>query len=241
MQLRLLGFLAALLFLGTLSTARAQSVSVNRANKTIAVSATDWVSVDAEVAEIHIGYHTFGATKDSAFQENVRVSNQILKALLDAGIPKNAIETRNLEVGRVTRYDQPDAAQKERQFEATQGWVVRVKSDEAQKVVDLAVAAGANQVRSVDWTVAEPLALEAKAASAAVARARKIAEQMAQDLGVKLGELLYSSNMTEEEQLGHRGRSLGGFIAAGERKVPLQLFPSKVTRVASVTLVFAIE
>jgi uncharacterized protein YggE len=46
----------------------------------------------------------------------------------------------------------------------------------------------------VEWSVADPLALQAKAGGAALAKAKSIADQMAKGLGARLGELVYASN-----------------------------------------------
>jgi uncharacterized protein YggE len=63
---------------------------------------------------------------------------------------------------------------------------VTVAASAAQTVVDLAVKAGANEVDDVEWNVADPVALQAKASGAALAKARSIADQMAKGLGTKL-------------------------------------------------------
>ena len=61
-------------------------------------------------------------------------------------------------------------------------------------MVDAAVKAGANEVDDVEWNVVDPIALQAKAGGAALAKARAIADQMAKGLGIKVGELVYASN-----------------------------------------------
>ena len=60
----------------------------------------------------------------------------------------------------------------------------------AQKIIDLAVAAGATDVNPVQGGMADVHALEAKASSSALAQARRAAEQIANQMGVKLGALL---------------------------------------------------
>lgn len=65
-----------------------QDIQVNRQNKTIAVTADQSTSVDAEVAVVAVGYHDYASTQDAAFQDNVRTADVIVKALLGAGTPK---------------------------------------------------------------------------------------------------------------------------------------------------------
>lgn len=68
--------------------------------KTIEISATEKVRVPAETATIKIGFQNQAATKDVAYAENTRAANKILQALLDAGVPKEAIETEALNLGQ---------------------------------------------------------------------------------------------------------------------------------------------
>src|SRR6266478_7417406 len=68
--------------------------------KTIEISATEKVRVPAEAATIKIRFQNQAATKDVAYAENTRAANKILQALLDAGMPEEAIETETLNLGQ---------------------------------------------------------------------------------------------------------------------------------------------
>lgn len=223
----------------------AQDIQVNRQNKTIAMTADESTTADAEIAVLAIGYHNYGPTQDAAFQENVRAAERITKALLDAKVPKANIETDELRLRRA-QIDEKWTAdmKKERQFEAGQSWHVTVSASEAQAVVDLAVKAGANEVDDVEWNVADPLALQAKAGGAALAKAKTIADQMAKGLGTKLGELVYASNRTPVAKM-WRGMTVNtstAMVASTAEKQPkLTLFPQKVKSDATVYAVFSIE
>ena len=239
-------FGAVLLLIGS-SYSLGQEIQVNRQNKTIAVTADESVTADAGVAVLAIGYHNYAGTYDAAFQDNLRAAERIEKALLAAGIGKESIETEKLQLTRTEPGDNwtPDM-KKERQFEAQQSWHVFIAVSRAQAVVDLAVQSGANDVADVEWNVADPLALQAKASGAALAKARTIADQMAKGLGAKLGDLVYASNRAPVPKF------LGGYgynaVDSGERSVLLEpnrpkltLFPQKVKSDATVYAVFAIE
>jgi uncharacterized protein YggE len=222
----------------------AQDIQVNRQNKTISVTADESAMADAEIAVLAIGYHNFGVTQDAAFQENVRVADRITKALLDAKVPKANIETEKLQLIR-PEIDEKWTAdmKKERQFMAGQSWHVTVSASEAQTVVDLAVKAGANEVDDVEWGVVDPVALQAKAGGAALAKARSIADQMAKGLGTKLGELVYASNRAPvaKKWRGMVSTSSASLGSTAERQPKLTLFPQKVSNNATVYAVFSIE
>ena len=226
-----------------------QDIQVNRQNKTIAVTAEQSISVDAEVAVVAIGYHNYAPTQDAAFQENVRVAEIIVKAMMGAGVPKANVETQKLHLGR-TEPDMrwPPEQKRERQFEAQQSWNITLPVSLAQAVVDLAVKNGANEVEDVEWEVADPVALQAKASGAALAKAREVAEQMAKGLGAKLGDLVYASNRVPVQKE-WRGMETVTVNAEAEvvsnmpvkREPRLTLFPQKVKSDATVYAVFAIE
>jgi uncharacterized protein YggE len=234
----------SLLVLGT-TLAFAQDIQVNRQNKTIAVTADDSVEADAEVAVLAIGYHNFGTSQEVAFQENVRVSNAISKALLDAGVPKDGIETDKLQLRRMEVDEKwTPEMKKERQFSAQESWKVTVSASQAQDIVDVAVKNGANEVEDVDWNVADPVALQARAGGAALAKARRIAEQMANGLNAKLGDLVYASNRAPVSKFFRQFTLNTAMAEVGpktQEKPKLKLFPQKVKSDATVYAVFAIE
>lgn len=234
-----------LLFCG-FTVARAQEIQVNRENRTIAVSATGTVKADAEIAVVELGYHNYAPTHDQAYQNNVRTSDKIIHALLASGLSRASIHTETLHLFPVFSRNTNWTAQEreERQFQARQSWKIRLPVADAQRVVDLAVQAGANEVTNVDWQVKDPEALEAKASAAALAKARTLAESMAAKLGAKLGELIYASNRIPPQRGGLAfkiGGSAAGTIAPPPPPPHLRLFPQRVSETATVYAVFALE
>ncbi len=223
----------------TVSSA-AQSSRIASDKKTIEIRATDKISIPAEVATVKIGFQNVASSKDAVYDENVRTANKIVQALRAAGTPAEAIETDSI------RLDREDTAQgvqpASTRYSADQEWRVRVKASEAQKIVDIAVSAGANQVGGVDWNVFDPEALETKAYGAALARAKRIAEQTASQAGVRLGEILSISNSVSPfAQLYRTLNTESAMIGVSTATVTsLKLFPEDVAREASVTVVYAI-
>lgn len=225
------------------ATCLSQDIQINRQNKTIAVTADESVTTDAEVAVLAIGYHNFAATKDAAFRDNVQAAGQVVNALLHAKVGAENIETERLALGRAQQDAQwTTEMKKERIFEAQQSWHVSVSVAQAQAAVDAAVKAGANEIDDVDWNVADPVALQAKASGAALAKARSIAGQMAKGLGIKLGDLVYASNHAPVPKMWRGVLSAETAVAGTAEPEPkLRLFPQKVKSDATVYAVFAIE
>jgi uncharacterized protein len=236
---KLTTLLAALLFPCAIL---AQTGTAPSPQKTIEISATEKVEVLAETATLKIGYQNQASSKDAVYAENTRTANHILQAIMDAGVPKNAIETESLSLAR----DEDRFGSKPQQpstFTATQQWQIHSKASEAQKIVDIAIAAGANRIESVDWSVADPQRLDDRAYAAALARAKIVAEQTAAQTGVKLGGIISvsnSSNPTGRFRMMDKELMTVEVTAKLQTPPMLKLQPGTVEREASVTITYAI-
>ena len=218
-----------------------QSLHPGSERKTIEITATEKVLVAADSATIKIGYQNLSATKDAAYAENTRTASKILKAILDAGVPVEAIETESLKLEREqerygAKVDQPA------KYLAFQEWQIHSAAADAQKIVDIAVAAGANQIESVEWSVKDPDELEARAYTAALNRAKNLAEQTASNAGLKLGEIISIANSASSfDREISRARGLMYKMAAPPPPPPmLKLQPGTVEREASVTITYSV-
>ena len=163
--------------------------------------------------------------------------------MLNAGVPKSALETESIRLQRVEPDEKWTAEEKkERQFQASQSWIIHVSAARAQAVVDVALRAGANVLEALDWNVSDPNALQAKAGSAALTKAKTIAEQMAKGLNAKLGDLVYASNQAPVSEYGYSSGKLPEAPPPPPPPPPqLVLYPKKVKSDATVYAVFAIE
>ncbi|WP_353072554.1 SIMPL domain-containing protein [Tunturiibacter gelidoferens] len=226
------------------TTASAQTIQVNKENRTIAITATDKVIVFADVATLHIGFIAYGPDSDSAYAAGSRTSNAIVKALTSAGVPNDSIESENQNVSPVQEYqiDKLTPAEKaQRKFQVTQSWTVRTNANEAAKVLDLAVKAGANQSGQIDWSLKDENAPQSEAAAKALQRARVVAGEMAKGLNASLGALLYASNETQAEPPRPLMRAMAAPAMAKADVAPLAINPRQIEKTATVYAVFAIE
>jgi uncharacterized protein len=241
--LRLPAFALAAAILTTAATA--QTIQVSKENRTIAITATDKVIALADTATVHIGFIAYGPDSDAAYATGSRISNAIVKSLTGAGVPSNAIESENQNVSPVQEYqiDKLTPAEKaQRKFQVVQSWTVRTPADDAAKILDLAVKAGANQSGQIDWTLKDENTPQAEAAGKALQRARTVASEMAKGLNVKLGALIYASNEIQAEPPRPlmRDKFVGG-LQAMAAVAPLAINPRQIEKSATVYAVFAIE
>jgi uncharacterized protein YggE len=235
---------AAVLITAAPASSQAQTIQVNKDNRTIAITATDKVIVMADTATVHIGFIAYGPDSDAAYAAGSHLSNAIVKALTAAGVPSDAIQSENQNVAPVQEYqiDKLTPAEKaQRKFQVTQSWTVRTNASDAARILDLAVKAGANQSGQIDWSLKDENTPQAEAAGKALQRARTVASEMAKGLNVKLGALLYANNETQAEP--PRPLMKGAMIssAAMAAPAPLAINPRQIEKSATVYAVFAIE
>ena len=209
-------------------------LKIKPANRTLTVSAEGRVTVDPDVAILHIGFQTQPTDAKSAYAGGAKISNDIINALKQAGIPETSIRSE------WQRLD--SASGKPHKFTLVQQWTVKTPPERAAEILDIAVAAGATDSGQIDWTVQDERALEDQALDQAAARARADAAVLAKGMGVHLGALVYVTNQisvqTYVAAYANNGAPTGAFAAP---PMTLAIEPRKVIREATVYAVFAIE
>jgi uncharacterized protein YggE len=209
-------------------------LKIEPTNPTLTVSAEGRVTVDPDVAILHIGFQTQPTDVKSAYAGGAKISNDIINALKQAGIPETSIRSE------WQRLD--SASGKPHKFTLVQQWTVKTPPERAAEILDIAVAAGATDSGQIDWTVQDERALEDQALDQAAARARADAAVLAKGMGVHLGALIYVTNQISEQRFvaayANNGAPGGAFAAP---PMTLAIEPRKVSREAAVYAVFAIE
>jgi uncharacterized protein YggE len=233
-------FATVALLTGCLAAAAQQTsqvqLKIEPTNRTLTVSAEDRVTVDPDVAILHVGFQTQPSDAKAAYAAGAQTSNAIVTALKQAGIPETSIRSESQRLDSV--YGKPH------KFTLEQQWTVKVPPGRAAEILDVAVTAGATDSGQIDWAVQNEQALEDKALDGAAARARAQAEVLAKGMGVKLGALVYVSNQVSApvypmmRAFANNAAPMAGLAAA---QPPLAIEPRKVVSTANVYAVFAIE
>ena len=233
---------------GTAQTMSAQTIQVNKENRTIAITATDTATTDPDIATVHIGFQVFAPDSDTVYRQGSATSNAIIDALKKAGVAEKAIESEAQSVRRNQQFDlkESEADRANRQFALEQSWTVHTTAADAAKVLHLAVESGANNSGAIDWNVKDRKALQAKAAANALAKAQAIATQMASALNVSMKGLIYASNQApdQQEERGAMGGVLGsiaGVQLMSRLVAPLAIRPHDIEESATVYAIFSIE
>lgn len=241
---------SAILSVALAGIVSAQTIQINRENKTIAISTTDEATAIADIAAVTVGFQVYGSSAESTYADGGKLSHAVLDALHNAGIDDKSIESSNQGLQQNRDFNDKDTSEQraKKQFIFRQSWVVSVAPKDAAQVIRVAIAAGANQSGAIDWRLSDRKALQARAAQAALVKARAVASQMADGLHVKLGELIYASNETPNARIyfarprgEFTGSGAGGGVMASYGNAPtLEIRPQTIREEATVYAVFAI-
>lgn len=236
---------------GLISSAPSQTTQINRDNKTIAISTTDEATAVADIAAVTIGFEVYGPDYESTYSDGGNISHAVLEALHKVGVEDKNIESTSQSLERNMQFDDRDtpAQRAQKQFVFNQSWQVSVPPSAAAEIIRVSVSAGANKSGNIEWRLSDRKALQAKAAEAALVKARAVADQMAEGLHVKLGQLIYASNETPSTRIYFArqanagiGANAGGGVFAGKNLLPaLEIRPQTIREEATVYAVFAIE
>jgi uncharacterized protein len=228
----------------------AQTIQINRENKTIAISTTDEASATADIAAVTIGFQVLGPDSQSTSAEAGKLSHGILEALRKIGVDDKSIESAGQGLQKNTDFDEKEKAEQraKEQYIFRQSWEVSTPPQSAAEVIRVAITAGANQSGAINWRISDRKSLQAKAAEAALVKARQVAQNMADGLHVKLGSLIYASNETPNSKiyfaprqgltLNTESASVASYIAVPRA---IEIRPQTVREEATVYAVFGID
>ncbi len=234
-------FLAVCSLVAFSMAATAQTITVGKDNRTVAVTVTDEAYVPANIATVTVGFISYGSDQNKTYADATKVSNAIIDALHASGIKQDAIESASQSLTEIDSEDKVRYA-KGLRYRFSQSWHVTVPADAAAETIHTAVTAGANDSGGIEWKLSHEEAAEAAAADKALAHAQKIAEQYVVRLKNKLGPLVYVSNQVPQRSLFGSLMTQSAMVASRKQNLkPLAIVPEKITKSATVYAVFAIE
>ncbi|HWG19826.1 MAG TPA: SIMPL domain-containing protein [Terracidiphilus sp.] len=232
-------FLIASVFLSASCYAQVANqveLKIDGSNRTLTVSAEERVTAEPDVAILHIGFVTPPSDARQAYAAGSKISNQIVAALKQAGIPESSIRSESQEL---QSWDP-----KAHKYQVRQSWVVKVPPVRVAEILDIAVNAGATNSGQIEWTVEDEKALENQALEKASEKAKADAVVLAKGIGVQLGKLVYATNQIGGGRMpiSYGEANFDSAPTSGAALTPpLAIEPHKVSRTASVYAVFEIE
>lgn len=222
--------------------ARASSAADEPAPRTIRTSGHATVKTAPDRARIAVSVTTRAATAREATEANATASRSVLDKLRSAVQSPGEVATAGYELTPVYDYNQDGnvvRAPKLAGYTATNRFAV-VTADLAGVggLIDGAIAAGANQIDSIGFFLADEQTARRQALVDAGRKARADAEAIAESVDVRLGQVLDASSASEVTPLPVYGRAAMAMEAAA---APTEVVPGALDVGATVTVTFAIE
>ncbi len=163
----------------------------------ISVSGIGEASGAPDVAYVQLGINVVNADVGRAVTEANNTMTKVRDAVVAAGVDTKDLQTLSFSVWPEDRYD-PQTGQPtgERVYHVENMLRITVRDiNQVSTVIEAGLDAGANNVYGLNFGIDDTSALEAEARTEAVADARARAEQLAQALGVKLGDPIVVSEV----------------------------------------------
>ena len=183
-------FLISILVLGSLLSACGPStitVQPQPPERTITVSGTGKVTLTPDIAYISIGVNTQNPSAKDAVAENNTQSQAVITTIKGFGVADKDIQTTNFSIYPQQQFD---ANGKQTGIIYVVNNVVYVTIRDLSKLGDLldsTVSSGANNINSIQFDVADKTGALSQARQAAVADARKQADELTKATNVGLG------------------------------------------------------
>ena len=154
--------------------------------RVISVSGEGRVFIRPDLAIVTLGVELSNPDLATAQQEASQRMDAVLAELEARGIPEEKIKTVSYSIWVERNYEQPD--QPITGYRIVHLVEVQVQPvDRAGEIIEAAVAAGANSIPGVSFTVADPSTVMRQARELAMRDARDRASHLAQLAGVSLG------------------------------------------------------
>ena len=219
------------------STVSAAPSSQTASSETgIFVSGTGRVSVKPNMVQASIGVEvTANNLAEATSQANTK-SNAVIEKIKSMGVDAKDIQTTNYSVQPITQ-QRPNTTPSITGYRINNQLSVRIrKMEDAGKILDAAIAAGANNIYGVSFSVDDPTPYQQQARAAAVKDAMDKAGQLAKAANIQLGKVLTISEASTAPRPIMRAANLA--FSADAASVPIESGELEIS--VSVEMKFAV-
>jgi uncharacterized protein YggE len=182
----------------------------------LSVTGTGSAFLTPDVVVVTLGIQTQGSAIGDTVARNNRTAERIIQAVKDAGVAPEDVQTTYFSVSTQPKYDEFGNPTSELTY-----WVDNTVTATLRDITKLgallesALAAGANSVQGVNYTVDDPASGLSQARTDAMADARSQADQIASAAGLTLGEIVSVAEVSSAPWPMFSGRG-GGEAPAGQ-------------------------
>jgi uncharacterized protein len=220
------------------TAASAQSGENVFAKRTIEVDGSGETRTSPDTADLDLAIDTHAKTAEQAANLNAALAAKVIDALKSKLGGKGKITTGGYSLN-------PDYSQRPNEnptivgYNAQNSVTVHTGAlDLVGALIDSAIAAGANRVNSLNFSVKDDTKARSEAIAIATRDARAQADALAAALDVKLGKVLKATTASEAQPIPVR---MGMALAREAPSVATPVEPGEVTVPATVSLTFEIE
>lgn len=185
-------------------------------SQTVSFNGEGKVKAAPDTAKVEIGLVTEGKDSITVQNENTSKMNAVIKFLKGQGIKDEDLKTSAYNLS--PKYDYSNGKSKLSGYVINQMLTVTVRDlTKTGKILDGAVASGANQVNSISLFVDKPDELKNKAREEAVKQARAQALATSKIAGFRLGRIVgFSENTMGEPPMYYRAMEAKGMGGGGD-------------------------
>jgi uncharacterized protein YggE len=203
--------------------------------RTLNVSGNGTVYLTPDIAYIYVGVNTDDPDIAKAVSQNNTQTQALVDALKNNGIAAADIQTSNFSV----YYNNPSSGKlpdltTDSYFTVNNTVYITVRDlTKLGSLLNTAVSAGANNINSITFDVADKTAAMTQARQKAMANASDLADELAKTASVKLGDI-QSITYSDNSPMPYYGMG-GGGAAAPNVSVPIQPGQTQISVTVSVT------
>jgi hypothetical protein len=204
------------------------------AARTISINGAGTVYLTPDIAYINIGVHTEDPVIGLAVDHNNQKSQAVIKAIKDLGVAEKDIQTTNFSINNSIQYDPNTSAEIGTIFQVDNTVVVTMRDiGKLSQLLDSAIQAGANNINSVVFDVADKSAAVQQARLLALKNAHDLASELTTGMGVTLGAVQSLSyyDTSPSPYFGKGGESIGN----GNSTTPINAGQMQLTVNVSIT------
>lgn len=189
-------FLAAFVVLKILDI----KTKLETGRSTISVSDTGTVYVKPDLAISNFSVVTEGKTVAEALGENTKKMNAVIDAVKKLGVEEKDLKTTNFNISPHYEWPTPipfsESVSVDKRtlvgYDVNQSLEIKIRNlEKVGEIIQAATAAGANAAGDLQFTVENQDAVKEQARLEAINKAKTKAQNLAKQLGVGLGRVLY--------------------------------------------------
>lgn len=208
--------------------------------RTLAVNGTGKAYLTPDIAYIYIGVQTENADAAEAVAENNTKAQKVVDAIKAFKIEAKDIQTTNFSIFPQQQYDENGKLTGVIYMVNNTVYVTLRDIEKVGEVIDAAVTAGANTINNIQFDVENKAEALSEARKAAVADARRQAEELAAAVDVSLGAVQSMSSYTSGMPVPmYEGKGGGGVFADQAAAAPVSA--GQLVVQVDVSIVYAIE